>query len=111
MAAPERALLGSVSSKITNTQTALEVASEAPKIFGGNGLTREYPLEKMLRDARAPLIEDGRNEVLAIKRGARCSSTNHPDLTSWARARSDRRNRAEAPSLMSNEADASGEDR
>jgi alkylation response protein AidB-like acyl-CoA dehydrogenase len=39
-------------------------------MFGGNGLTREYPVEKILRDARASLIEDGCNEVLAIKGGS-----------------------------------------
>jgi alkylation response protein AidB-like acyl-CoA dehydrogenase len=38
-------------------------------MFGGNGLTREYPIEKILRDARASLIEDGCNEILAIKGG------------------------------------------
>ena len=32
-------------------------------------MTREYPLEKLLRDARAGLIEDGCNEMLAIKGG------------------------------------------
>jgi alkylation response protein AidB-like acyl-CoA dehydrogenase len=69
-AAPQPALLGSVASKITSTQTAYDVASQAVQIFGGNGLTREYPVEKLLRDARASLIEDGCNEVLAIKGGA-----------------------------------------
>ena len=39
-------------------------------MFGGNGLTREYPIEKLLRDARAALIEDGSNDVLAIKGGS-----------------------------------------
>ena len=63
------ALQGSIASKITATQTAFEVASEALQIFGGNGLTREYPVEKLLRDARACLIADGCNEVLALKGG------------------------------------------
>jgi acyl-CoA dehydrogenase len=36
------------------------------QIFGGNGLSREYPIEKILRDARASMIEDGCNEVLSI---------------------------------------------
>jgi alkylation response protein AidB-like acyl-CoA dehydrogenase len=58
-----------MAAKITGTQTAFEVASEALQIFGGNGLTREYPLEKLFRDARASLIEDGCNEFLAIKAG------------------------------------------
>ena len=64
------ALIGSLAAKITGTQTAFEVASEALQLFGGNGLTLEYAIEKILRDARASLIEDGCNEVLAIKGGA-----------------------------------------
>ena len=57
-------------SKTTGTQHSYEVTSDALQIFGGNGLTKEYPLEKMLRDARASLIEDGCNEVLALKGGS-----------------------------------------
>jgi alkylation response protein AidB-like acyl-CoA dehydrogenase len=68
--APEAALQGSISAKVTATQTAFEVASDALQIFGGNGLTREYPVEKLLRDARAMLIADGCNEVLALKGGS-----------------------------------------
>ncbi len=55
-----------IASKITSTEVAFEVATEALQIFGGNGLSREYPIEKLLRDARASLIEDGCNEVLAL---------------------------------------------
>jgi acyl-CoA dehydrogenase len=55
-----------IASKVTSTQTAFEVASEALQIFGGNGLSHEYPIEKILRDARASLIEDGANEVLSL---------------------------------------------
>ncbi len=55
-----------IASKVTSTQTAFEVASEALQIFGGNGLSREYPVEKLLRDARASLIEDGCNEILSL---------------------------------------------
>jgi acyl-CoA dehydrogenase len=63
-------LCAAMFSKTTGTQHAFEVTSDALQIFGGNGLTKEYPLEKMLRDARASLIEDGCNEVLAIKGGS-----------------------------------------
>ena len=38
-------------------------------MLGGNGNTREYPIEKILRDARASMIEDGCNEILSIKGG------------------------------------------
>ena len=56
----------SIATKVTSTRTAFEVASDALQIFGGNGLSREYPIEKLLRDARASLVEDGCNEMLAI---------------------------------------------
>jgi len=67
--ASQPALQGSIASKVNATQTAFEVASEALQIFGGNGLTKEYPMEKLLRDARACLIADGCNEILAMKGG------------------------------------------
>jgi alkylation response protein AidB-like acyl-CoA dehydrogenase len=55
-----------VASKVTSTQTAFEVTSAALQIYGGNGLSREYPIEKLMRDARASMIEDGCNEVLSL---------------------------------------------
>ncbi len=60
-------LLASVTSKTFVTQTCFEVTSDALQMFGGNGLTREYPLEKLLRDARASLIADGENNMLSLK--------------------------------------------
>lgn len=56
----------SIASKVFCTQMSLEVTSEAIQIFGGNGLSREYPIEKFFRDARAGLIEDGANDSLMI---------------------------------------------
>ncbi len=55
-----------VACKCLSTETAFAVASEAIQIHGGNGLTREYPVEKMLRDARASMIEDGVNETMML---------------------------------------------
>ena len=55
-----------IASKVTSTNTAFEVASSALQIFGGNGLSREYPIEKLLRDARASMIEDGCNDLLSM---------------------------------------------
>jgi alkylation response protein AidB-like acyl-CoA dehydrogenase len=56
----------SIASKVFCTNTAFEAASAAVQIFGGNGLSREYPVEKLLRDARASMIEDGCNDVLSL---------------------------------------------
>jgi alkylation response protein AidB-like acyl-CoA dehydrogenase len=67
--APRPSLLASTSAKVTATQTAFEVASEAVQIFGGNGVTLEYPIEKLFRDARSSMIADGLNEILGMKGG------------------------------------------
>ena len=64
------ALPYSIASKITCTQAAFDVASDAVQLFGGLGLCKELLVEKLFRDARASLIEDGANEVLALT-GAR----------------------------------------
>ncbi len=55
-----------VACKCLSTETAFQVASEAIQIFGASGLSREYPIEKMFRDARASMIEDGVNETLSL---------------------------------------------
>lgn len=56
----------SVAAKVFCTQTAFELASDAVQIFGGIGLTKGTVVEMLLRDARASLIEDGANDVLAL---------------------------------------------
>ncbi len=61
------AVAHAVAAKCLSTETATRVASDAMQIFGGNGLARDYPIEKMFRDARAGMIEDGVNETLALK--------------------------------------------
>ena len=43
-----------------------EVASEAIQMFGGYGYSREYPVEKLLRDAKIFQIFEGTNEVQRI---------------------------------------------
>ncbi|MCY1465993.1 hypothetical protein D9M71_842100 [compost metagenome] len=47
----------------------MRVADEALQLFGGAGTSREYPIEKLFRDARAALIEDGENRVLTMRLG------------------------------------------
>jgi alkylation response protein AidB-like acyl-CoA dehydrogenase len=48
------------------TETAFRVASQAIQLFGGYGLTKDFVIEKIFRDARAAMIEDGVNETLAL---------------------------------------------
>ncbi|HEY4668259.1 MAG TPA: acyl-CoA dehydrogenase family protein [Tepidiformaceae bacterium] len=61
----------SIASKVFSTNTAFEVASQSLQIFGGNGLTKEFPIEKLMRDARASMIEDGCNDILSLVGAAR----------------------------------------
>ena len=70
MVMEQPALHVAMTAKVTGTQTAFEVANDALQMFGGNGMTKAYPMEKLLRDARASLIEDGCNEILAILGGS-----------------------------------------
>ena len=55
-----------VASKINATETAYRVARDAFDIFGEKAHASDYPIEKMLRDARAATIEDGVNDALAL---------------------------------------------
>lgn len=45
---------------------AMEVAQEAIQVFGGYGYSREYPVEKLLRDAKIFQIFEGTNEIQRI---------------------------------------------
>ncbi|MHB8513813.1 MAG: acyl-CoA dehydrogenase family protein [Dehalococcoidia bacterium] len=56
----------SIAAKTYCTQTALDLASEAIQTFGGLGLAKGVLVEMLFRDARASLIEDGANDVLAL---------------------------------------------
>jgi alkylation response protein AidB-like acyl-CoA dehydrogenase len=60
------ALHYSVASKVFCTEAAFKVASMAMQIFGGYGTSKEFVIEKLFRDARAAMIEDGVNETLAL---------------------------------------------
>jgi acyl-CoA dehydrogenase len=58
--------VGGITAKVHSTETAYELAQEAMRLFGASGLTPELPVEKLLRDCQASLIEDGENNVLGL---------------------------------------------
>ena len=45
------------------SDVAMEVTIEAVQILGGYGYMREYPVEKMMRDAKITQIYEGTNEI------------------------------------------------
>ncbi|MFA7281991.1 MAG: acyl-CoA dehydrogenase [Sterolibacterium sp.] len=60
------------SAKVTVTEEAEKIVTEAFRLFGGNGTSREYPIEKLVRDVRSALIEDGENMMLTTRLGFLC---------------------------------------
>ena len=60
------ALEYAIAAKTYCTQACWEVTDTALQLFGGKGLTRGSVIEKLFRDARASLIEDGANDVLML---------------------------------------------
>ena len=49
--------------KLYCSDTAMWVTTEAVQILGGYGYIREYPLERMMRDAKITQIYEGSNEI------------------------------------------------
>lgn len=49
--------------KLFASETAMAVTTRAVQIFGGYGYTREYPVERMMRDAKITEIYEGTSEV------------------------------------------------
>ncbi|MBE5733183.1 MAG: acyl-CoA dehydrogenase [Clostridiales bacterium] len=49
--------------KLFASETAMEVTTKAVQLHGGYGYTREYPIERMMRDAKITEIYEGTSEV------------------------------------------------
>lgn len=49
--------------KLFASETAVKVAREAMRVFGGNGLMREYPVARYLRDALVYVVGEGTSEI------------------------------------------------
>lgn len=49
--------------KLFASETAMEVTTKCVQLFGGYGYTREYPIERMMRDAKITEIYEGTSEV------------------------------------------------
>ncbi|GAH18205.1 unnamed protein product, partial [marine sediment metagenome] len=56
--------LESAMSKVFASDVAMRVTTDAVQIFGGVGYMRDYPVEKMMRDAKITQIYEGTNQVL-----------------------------------------------
>ena len=52
--------------KLFASEAASEVTRQAVQLFGGYGYTREYPVERMMRDAKITEIYEGTSEVMRM---------------------------------------------
>jgi butyryl-CoA dehydrogenase len=73
----------SAMAKVFASDVAMKVTTDAVQIFGGAGYMRDYPVEKMMRDAKILQIYEGNNQVQRNgigqelnKEGGRKKSTN-----------------------------------
>ena len=49
--------------KLTASDAAMRVTTDAVQVLGGNGYTREYPVERLFRDAKVTQIFEGTNQI------------------------------------------------
>ncbi len=54
------------SAKCFASDTAMQVTTDAVQVLGGYGYTRDYPVERMMRDAKITQIYEGTNQVQRI---------------------------------------------
>ncbi len=59
----ERFSVESAMAKLVAAETAMEVTTKCVQLLGGYGYTRDYPLERMMRDAKITEIYEGTSEV------------------------------------------------
>jgi alkylation response protein AidB-like acyl-CoA dehydrogenase len=59
---PDLTFLSSAS-KTFASDTAMQVTTDAVQLFGGYGYTRDFPVERMMRDAKITQIYEGTNQI------------------------------------------------
>jgi alkylation response protein AidB-like acyl-CoA dehydrogenase len=60
----------SAMAKLFASETAMEVTTKAVQVFGGYGYTRDFPVERMMRDAKITEIYEGTSEVQRLVIGS-----------------------------------------
>ena len=53
----------SSAAKVFASDTAMSVATDAVQLFGGYGFTKDFPVERMMRDAKITQIYEGTNQI------------------------------------------------
>ena len=87
----KRNTLQSSHAKRFAADTAMKVATDAVQIYGGYGFIKDYPVEKLMRDAKIMQLYEGTSQiqrlVIAGRSCCRARSTSPPSKGSWLRLR------------------------
>jgi alkylation response protein AidB-like acyl-CoA dehydrogenase len=62
---PDLAFLGAAA-KCFASDVAMEITTNAVQLLGGYGYVKDYPLERMMRDAKITQIYEGTNQIQRI---------------------------------------------
>ena len=65
-ASNDRLNFNAAMTKLFASETVMYVTNEAVQIFGGYGYMRDYPVEKLFRDAKVMEIYEGTSEIQRI---------------------------------------------
>jgi butyryl-CoA dehydrogenase len=52
--------------KLKGGDVAMRVTTDAVQLFGGYGYTRDYPVERMMRDAKITQIYEGTQQIQRV---------------------------------------------
>jgi alkylation response protein AidB-like acyl-CoA dehydrogenase len=69
----------SAMAKLFASDTAMRVTTDAVQLLGGAGYTRDFPVERMMRDAKVTQIYEGTNQVQRIVIARRVLDELHPE--------------------------------
>jgi len=64
--AGRRNTLFAAMAKRFGADSAMEIATDAVQVFGGNGFNKEYPVEKLMRDAKIMQIYEGTSQIQRV---------------------------------------------
>ena len=64
--ARERFTLDAACAKLFTSEAAMHITTKAVQVFGGYGYTKDYPVERMMRDAKITELYEGTSEIQRI---------------------------------------------
>ena len=63
---PKEIIQSSAMAKVFAADTAMKVTTDAVQLLGGYGYVKEYPVERMMRDAKITQIYEGTSQIQKI---------------------------------------------